>query len=170
MRLWISQVKGRLTRRGHTRRAEESDSQQFALSGVTPGYAEHVGLDVEAWLDQKAEELNGEWVFARLAGFSRGDEAAARQLAAAGLQPKEELQVESFPEDLYSSTAMRVLTVGGTEVGFLEPTAAEAVSRQMRDGDLIRCFVYRVTKNAENMPSSVMLALMSWACASGPRP
>lgn len=158
---WISNLKDRVRKERLATGKVVDYQQQVDVPEAVKPLSEPAGLIVEAWLDRKAEELNGDWVFVRLAGFSRGDEATARQVAAATLRPTEELRVEADPENLYSATAVRVCTVDGTELGYLEHIAAERISRQMRSGNLVRCFVYSVTLNDQGLPSSVMLALMS---------
>lgn len=134
----------------------------------TNAVPERTVLEVEEWLEQKASELNGDWSLARLSGFSRGEDAAARQVAAALLRPTEELSIEPAPEDLYSTAAMRVCTLEGITIGYLESRVAETVSRQLKEGDLIRCFVYKVTLNERQLPSNVVLAVMSWALSPVP--
>lgn len=160
--MWINQVLGRFGKQGQAREPSVHSMQAAVCAPCIREAPSQYQLDIEGWLDQKAEELNGEWTFARLTGFSRGEHAAARQAVAASLCPTDELWVESSPEDLYSLTALRLRTVQGAVVGCLEPAAAEAAARQIEDGGMIRCFVYSVTLT-ENQVPGVLLALMSWA-------
>lgn len=122
---WISSLQDRIRKERLPTAKVVGYQQQADVSEAIDPFSEHAGSDVEAWLDRKAEELNGDWGFVRLAGYSRGEEATLRQVAAATLRPTEELLVESDPDNLYSSTAVRVRTVDGTEIGYLEHIAAE---------------------------------------------
>lgn len=81
---------------------DQASSVQVPLSAVPSMNTapECTVLEVEEWLDQKANELNAHWSLARLSGFSREDDAATRQIATALLRPTEELSVKPAPEDL----------------------------------------------------------------------
>ena len=165
MREWSKQLVKWATRPRAAKKEKEFGTPQVQspYGFATDSVPEPTGIDVEAWLEEKAKELNGDWSLARLSGFSRGQNVVARQVAAALLRPTEELWVEPAPEDLYSGSAMRVRTLEGTMVGYLEPSVAETASRQIREGVLVRCFVYKVTLNDKKLPSSILVALMSWA-------
>ena len=164
MRGWSKQLLQWAGRQRPDEEDQASPSQvQMPAVPSTNAVPERTVLEVEEWLEQKANELNGDWSLARLSGFSRGEDAAARQVAAASLRSAEELLIEPAPEDLYSTAAMRVCTLEGVTVGYLESRVAETVSRQLKEGNLIRCFVYKVTLNERQLPSTVVLAVMSWA-------
>lgn len=161
MRGWTRQLGNRLLRR-----PASEEQQVVEVLGVQPSLPATSKLEqisVESWLDHKAQELNGDWSLASLGGLFRGDDAADRQTAAAMLQATEELSLEFVPDELYSTASVRVRTLEGRIVGQLESSVAETVSRQIKEGGLVRCFVYRVTLNERRLPSSILLALMSWA-------
>ena len=161
MREWIKQLHRRVFRQ---RAAEQTQPVRLVMVAAAAMAATEVRtINVEEWLDHKAQELNGDWSLARLGSFSRGEDAIARQTAAATLKPTEELSLELAQDELYARSAIRVRTLLGQTVGYLEPSAAEQVSGQMRAGELVRCFVYKVTLNEQESTSSVILALMSWA-------
>lgn len=145
--------------------AEESrtptDVQVHPPAPPSPPQApELLGLDVDNWLEEKSAELNGDWMLARLSGVFRGENTAARQAAAALLRPTDELWLELAPEQIYSNAAVRIRIPEGDALGYLEPSLGEAVSRQIKGGRLVRCFVYKVTLNDRQLPSAILLALL----------
>ena len=161
MRGWTKHLENWVFRQ---RATEETQAVTLLKAQPSTTAASELGtIDVEEWVERKAQELNGDWSPARLGGFSRGEDAAARQLAAAMLHPTEELALEFAPDELYSGASVRVRTLEGRIVGYLESSVSETVSRQMKEGELVRCFVYSVTLNERQLPSSILLAVVSGA-------
>lgn len=118
--------------------------------------------DIEAWLDRRAQELNGEWKIVWLAGLGRARDKAAKHLALASLTPGDELRLEHELDNLYTDAAIRVSTISGAALGYLEAHVAEQVHQLQSAGELIRCFLYGITWEKSH-PAVVRLALMRWS-------
>lgn len=116
-------------------------------------------MDVEEWLDRRAEDLNGEWTLARLGGLRHASE---KRLLLASLCPSDELRLEHELDNLYTDTAFRVSTMSGAALGYLEPEAARRVYEMQSNCDMVRCFLHSITWHTDARPPAVQLALMRW--------
>lgn len=170
MRGWAKGIGQRMFR-GRTTKSPQA-APVFQYQPAAAGTDALSSVNVEHWLEQKAQELNGEWRLARVGGFSRGDDVDTRQRAGAMLRPTEEVFLESVLDELSSEPIINVRTIGGVVVGHLESSVATTVARQMIEGELVRSFVYSVTLTETRVPSRILLAVMFWrfvpTCSESP--
>lgn len=113
------------------------------------------------WLDQRANDVCGEWTVARLAGLSRSEGKAERLQVLAGLTALQELHLEADEEALNAARSVRVLTMSGVTIGFLEPSAAALFSDQNQRDHVVLGYVYE-SSWLEGMCAHVLIALISW--------
>lgn len=115
----------------------------------------------EAWLDERAEDLNGEWTVARLAGLSRREGKAERRCALSSLVTLEELRLKPDPHGSYMDNNVQVFTMKGLLLGQLDPEAAALFHEQSNSSHIVRAYVY-ATQWAHNDCTGVLIALVTW--------
>ncbi|MGI4758559.1 MAG: hypothetical protein ACRYGF_17125 [Janthinobacterium lividum] len=125
--------------------------------------AQNISANVisESWLDQRANDVRGEWTVARLGGLSRTEGKVKRLQTLAALTPLQELYLEADAEELNAAQAVRVFTMSNLMIGYLEPSAAAVFYEQSERNHVVLGYVYQ-TNWLEGMCTHVLIALLSW--------
>ncbi len=113
----------------------------------------------EDWMDGLSRELGATlWFDAKVAGVTQ----PGRQEAIRTLAPCDELVIEPEPSNPFDPNAVAVRTATGEQIGYLDRRCAADITRELRKGTRVRCFV-RCLREGKGC-CGICIALLQFRC------
>jgi len=97
--------------------------------------------EFDDFMDEAAAICNGTWYNGKVVGVTHPNpDRSDRQAILRTLSPCDLLQLEPEPDNKYDENAIKVLTPGGRQIGYLDGRLAGELTRKMRKGIVARCY------------------------------